>query len=156
MGSADQVHNSIDNLEARQLKTEKVNHALLKLICDRMLAPSIVNSTKWHEFVHTLDENITTASGSTISDKFVTTEAAYIRSQSIKVLSELSQLTLTFDGGTTRGGESVYTVHVTDPATREAYLIEGNEATGVSHTGEHIETVLDKVCLCIQDIIIHI
>ncbi|KAG9092594.1 hypothetical protein FRC07_011620, partial [Ceratobasidium sp. 392] len=142
--SANKDHDPIDKLEALQLKTEKVNHALLKLICDRMLALSIVDSVKWHEFVHTLDENITTASRSTISESFVTTKAAYIHRESIKTLSELSNLTLTFDGGTTWGGESIYTVHITDPVTREAYLIEGNEATGVSHTGEHIKEILDK------------
>ncbi|KAG9125438.1 hypothetical protein FRC07_007598 [Ceratobasidium sp. 392] len=113
----------MDNLEVIRLKPEKVNHALLKLICDRMLAPSIVDSAKWHEFVRTLDENITTASGSTMSENLVTTEAAYIRSEPIKILSELSNLTLTFDEGATQAGESIYTVHATDPVTREAYLV---------------------------------
>ncbi|KAG9081011.1 hypothetical protein FRC06_005913, partial [Ceratobasidium sp. 370] len=125
---------TMDDAEAIQLKTEKVNHTLLQLICDRMLVPSIVDCEKWHNFVHALDANITTASGSTVADNFVMTEAAYIRNKSVEKLSKLSNLTLSFDGGTTRGGESIYTVHATDPATREAYLIEGNEASGVSHT----------------------
>lgn len=91
-----------------------------------------------------------TASGSTIADSFITTEAAYVRSESIKKLSKLQNLTLSFDGGTTRSGESVYTVHVTDPLKREAYLIEGNEETGVSHTAEHIQDILNKVCMCVN------
>jgi hypothetical protein len=137
----------IEDAQARQLKTDKVNHALLKVLCDRMIPPSIVDSSKWREFVHSLDENINTASGTTISVNFVTTEAAFVRSESIKKLSQLNNLTLSFDGGTTRGGESVYTVHVTDPSTREAHLVECSEETGVSHTAEHIRGVLDKVCM---------
>ncbi|KAF8601985.1 hypothetical protein BDV93DRAFT_474979, partial [Ceratobasidium sp. AG-I] len=134
----------LENPEALRQKTEKVNHALLKLLCDRMIPPSVVDCPKWKDFVHSLDENIDTASGSTIAVKFVTTEAAFICGESIKRLSQLQNLTLSFDGGTTRGGESVYTVHVTDPLTREAHLVECSEETGVSHTAEHIRSVLDK------------
>lgn len=115
-----------------------------------MIPPSVVDSPKWQEFIHALDESFTTASGSTIADNCVTTEAAYVRVESIKKLSQCENLTLSFDGGTTRGGESVYTVHVTDPTTREAYLIEGSEQTGVSHTAEHIRGILDKVCMRIH------
>ena len=134
-----------EDAEARQTKTEKVNHALLKLLCDRMIPPSVVDCPKRRDFVHLLDKNIDTASGTKIEVNFMTTEAAFVRSESLKKLSELKNLTLSFDGGTTRGGESVYTVHVTDPTTREAHLVECSEETGVSHTAEHIQGALDKV-----------
>ncbi|CEL56164.1 hypothetical protein RSOLAG1IB_11852 [Rhizoctonia solani AG-1 IB] len=132
------------NPDALRQKEERVNHALLKLICDRMIPPVVVDCLRWREFVASLDENVNTASGSTISDNFVTTEAEYIREESRKLLSQNEHLTLSYDGGTTRGHESVYTVHVTIPSSRDALLMDGNEASGVSHTAEHICTVLDK------------
>ncbi|CAE6474138.1 unnamed protein product [Rhizoctonia solani] len=126
-------------------KEDRVNHALLKLICDCMILPVVVDCLQWREFVASLDESVNMASGSTISDNFVTTEAKYIRKESRKLLSQNEHLMLLYDGGTTRGYESVYTVHVTVPSTCNALLMDGNEASGVSHTAEHICTVLDKI-----------
>jgi hypothetical protein len=110
-----------------------------------MIPPSAVDCLRWREFIATLDENVSTASGSTIADNFVTTEAAFVWKESMSLLSQSDNLTLSYDGGTTRGHESVYTVHATVPSTREAHLIDGNEASGVSHTAEHLCKLLDKV-----------
>ncbi|KAG8752176.1 hypothetical protein FRC11_008645, partial [Ceratobasidium sp. 423] len=129
--------------EIRQ-KTERVNHALLKWLCDRMIPPSAVDCLRWQEFVATLDDNVTTASGTTIAENYVAAEAAYIRQESVKLLSQSDNLTLSFDGGTTRGHESVYTVHATVPTTRDAHLLDGDEASGVSHTAEHLCGILNK------------
>ncbi|GJE84361.1 hypothetical protein PsYK624_004370 [Phanerochaete sordida] len=53
-------------------------------------------------------------------------------------------LTITFDGNSTRGKQSVYTVHVTDPE-RRVFLLEGDEKSAISHTQERIYEVLKKV-----------
>ncbi|KAH7337956.1 hypothetical protein B0J17DRAFT_628537 [Rhizoctonia solani] len=70
--------------------------------------------------------------------------AKYIRKESRKLLSQHEHLTLSYDGGTTRGHESVYTIHTMIHSTCDALLMDGNEASEVSHTTEHICTVLDK------------
>ncbi|QRW12240.1 hypothetical protein RhiLY_11239 [Ceratobasidium sp. AG-Ba] len=127
-----------------QQREDTINHALLKFLCDRMIAPSAVDCSRWREFIEAIDPSVHTASASTIADSFVTTEAAYIHEASVRELSQHDHLTLSYDGGTTRKHESVYTVHITNPATREAHIMEGNEASGVSHTAEHICSVIDK------------
>ncbi|QRV92908.1 hypothetical protein RhiJN_20926 [Ceratobasidium sp. AG-Ba] len=127
-----------------QQREDTINHALLKFLCDRMIAPSAVDCSRWREFIEAIDPSVHTASASTIADSFVTTEAAYIHEASVHELSQHDHLTLSYDGGTTRKHESVYTVHITNPATREAHIMEGNEASGVSHTAEHICSVIDK------------
>ncbi|QRW16066.1 hypothetical protein RhiXN_04067 [Rhizoctonia solani] len=109
-------------------KEERANHALLKWLCDCMIPPSAVDCLQWREFVATLDDNVRTASGTTILDSFVTTKAAFIHQESVKLLSQSNNLTLSFDV----------------PSTRDAHLLDGNEATGVSHTAEHLCAVLDK------------
>lgn len=131
--------------ETQPHKNSRANHALLKWLCDRMIPPSAVDSPRWRDLVSVLDPSTSTASGTTITDNFVTTEAAFVHQESVNQLSEGKHLTLSYDGGTTRKHESVYTVHVTDPSTRSAHLMEGNEASGVSHTAEHICSILDKV-----------
>lgn len=124
----------------------RVNHALLKWLCDRMIPPSAVDCLRWRELIDTLNPDVGTASGTTIVDNFITTESAYIHQDSVDALANQELLTLSYDGGTTRRHESVYTVHVTTPTTREAHLMEGSEASGVSHTPEHLCSVLDRVC----------
>lgn len=131
--------------ESQPEKNMRANHALLKWLCDRMIPPSAVDNPRWRDLISALDPNASTASGTTITDSFVTSEAAHIHQESITQLSQEEQLTLSYDGGTTRKHESVYTVHVTTPSTRSAHLMEGNEASGVSHTAEHICSILDKV-----------
>ncbi|KEP46915.1 DUF659 family protein [Rhizoctonia solani 123E] len=143
-GAGDTTSVSLLTTEEIRQKEERVNHALLKWLCDRLIPPSAVDCLRWREFVAALDDNVSTASGSTISDNFITTEAAYIRKESVGLLSKSNNLTLSYDGGTTRGHESVYTVHATVPSTRYAYLLDGSEASGVSHTAEHLCRVLNK------------
>jgi len=64
-----------------------------------------------------------------------------------KLLQKKQHLTISYDGGSTCAVKSIYSVHVTTPETRESYFIKGNEASGLSHTGEHIQDLLLKVCL---------
>jgi hypothetical protein len=144
-GQGSDTMDTPSTLQMRKQKEEKVNHALLKWLRDRMIPPSAVDCLRWRELVGTVDGEVSTASGTTIADNFVTTEAAYIHGESVKILSQQEHLTLSYDGGTTRRHESVYTVHVTTPLTRDAHLMEGNEASGVSHTAEHVCSVIDKV-----------
>ncbi|KAG6815701.1 hypothetical protein H0H92_003233, partial [Tricholoma furcatifolium] len=60
-------------------------------------------------------------------------EQESVRQQVLNFLSTKSHLTLTFDGGDTRGGDIFYTVHVTTP-DRESFLVEGQESTRALHT----------------------
>ena len=112
-----------------------------------MVPPSAVDCLRWRELVCALDPDTNTASGTTIANDFISSEAAYIHQQSVEFLSQQEQLTLSFDGGTTRKHEFVYTAHVTAPLTRELHLMEGNEATGISHTAKHLCGVIDKASM---------
>lgn len=90
------------NPETQQLQNTRVNHALIKWLCDRMIPPSAVDCLRWRELISALNPDVNTASGTTIADNFVTTEAAYIHQESVNVLSQQEQLMLSYDGGTTR------------------------------------------------------
>ncbi|KAF8176825.1 ribonuclease H-like domain-containing protein [Mycena galopus ATCC 62051] len=63
---------------------------------------------------------------------------------SLQKLKNCDNVTISYDGGTTKGHQSIYTVHVTT-AERATHLIKGDKASGFSHTGEHIKKVLMEV-----------
>jgi len=48
------------------------------------------------------------------------------------MLSKVKNLTISYDGSTTKAVESIYMIHITTPCIWQAYLIEGNEASGVT------------------------
>ena len=65
--------------------------------------------------------------------------------EAIKKLSKMKNLTISYDGGTTKHVESIYTIHVTTPGSHQSYLIEGSEKFGLSHTGPQIKKEILKV-----------
>ena len=91
------------------------------------------------------DPSMQTASATTFVQTYIPAEATRITEQVIGKLQRIKNLTISFDGGTTRAVQSIYTVHIITPVDRVAYLVEGNSASDVSHTTEHISKVLMKV-----------
>ena len=123
----------------------KLNHLVLKLICVRGLVPDLIDSTEWREFVlEATKGRYESASSTTFLTSYIPSEASHIRKLQYQRLQTLRNLTITFDGGTTRKPQSVYTVHITT-IDRKVYFMEGHEASGESHTAEHIKDFLFTV-----------
>ena len=123
----------------------KLNHLVLKLICVRGLVPDLVDSPEWREFVlEATKGRYESASSTTFLTSYIPSEASHIRKLQYQRLQTLRNLTITFDGGTTRKPQSVYTVHITT-IDRKVYFMEGHEASGESHTAEHIKDFLFTV-----------
>lgn len=74
-------------------------------------------------------------------------ESARIRTLYVEDLRKKKNLTISFDGGTGIRPLSFTTIHVTTPDTWEPYLMEGIEASGISHTGKYYFEELNKVYL---------
>lgn len=130
-----------------QLNT-RFNSAVLRFICAGNLPPSIVKLREWHDMISIANSVLKTLSATTFSDSAIPKEAAYVLEKTYEHLRKGRNHTLTFDGATTRYPQSVYTVHVTTAKSREAYLVAGNEASTVAHTGEHLRDVLVPVGPC--------
>ena len=136
--------------EGKKARALKINQAVLNLICGTGIPPTIVDTDEWKNFISTIDNGVSTFSSTSFVDTYIPGEAARITEEKIQMLSKVKNLTISYDGGTTKAVESIYTIHVTTPRQRQAYLIEGNEASGVSHTGPQIANELFKV-----DFILH-
>ena len=131
--------------EAKKARALKINQAVLNLICGTGIPPTIVDTDEWKNVMSTIDNSVVTYGSTSFVDTYIPGEAARITEEKIRMLSKLKNLTISYDGGTTKAVESIYTIHVTTPRRRQAYLIEGNEASGVSHSGPQIAEELFKV-----------
>jgi hypothetical protein len=67
-----------------------------------------------------------------------------VKAKQIEYLKTQDNLTISFDGGTSRGKEAFWTIHVSTPA-RKVYFINGREATAESHTAVWIKDFVLEV-----------
>jgi hypothetical protein len=77
-------------------------------------------------------------------DSHITLEAEHVRGLQLEELKSESFLSLSFNGGTLQSGKSVYTLHATTSSGR-VVLLEGQDRTGVSHTGQWIADFILQV-----------
>ncbi|ETW75128.1 hypothetical protein HETIRDRAFT_331498 [Heterobasidion irregulare TC 32-1] len=118
---------------------------MLHLVCAAGLAPSIVDYNEWKEMIGIANPRIKTISLTTLSDILIPHKASFVQQETIKELKLSDNLTISYDGGTTRLKELIYTFHATTSDPRKAYLLEGNEASGESHTAKHIAAILERL-----------
>ena len=99
--------------------------------------------------VHSFDASADTNSSTKSANTCIPAEAICVMDKVIVHLKKFNNLTISFNGGTTWATESIYTIHITTPQSHQAYLIEGSERSGESHTSKQIADKLLKVT-CFQ------
>ena len=130
---------------AEQL-TERVNHAIVKLLCVCGVPPTIVDSDEWKNLMHTLNPRYRLTPSTQFVEKFIPREAAHVRQLMAERLQKHDNLTLTFDGNSTRNADSIYLVHYTTPDDRRSYLVHGYKGSDERHTREWVKGIIVKVC----------
>ncbi|KAG2344902.1 hypothetical protein BDR05DRAFT_998906 [Suillus weaverae] len=130
--------------------------AIVKLICAAAIPPTLVDYVEWKEIFLIANKAYHPSSGNLIADKHIPGEAAHVRILSIEFLKTRFNLTISYDGSTMKRPQSAYMVHFTTPDGC-SFLIEGEESSDTSHTGEHIAHMLlnamDLVsCFCFSGI----
>lgn len=114
------------------------NFAVMRLFTSCHLPANILDRKVWKNLVSAANPRLDTFSSTTLHDVHIAQEAARSRKMSIDTLRCLENLTLSFDGGTTESRQSVYTLHVTTPDTRDSHFLVGDESSGMSHTADYI------------------
>lgn len=130
----------------RKALNQKLNHHVLKLICIRGVVPSLIDSPEWKDFTADANPKYHPASSTTFMTSYIPAEASHIRKIQYTRLQQETNLSITYDGGTTRKPQSVYTVHITT-IERKVYFIEGHEASRENHTAEHIKEFIYAVSM---------
>ncbi|KAF9031322.1 ribonuclease H-like domain-containing protein [Panaeolus papilionaceus] len=90
------------------------------------------------------------ASRDKLEGEHIIGEAERILELQVEFLKTQKNITVSCDGGTSRGKESFWTVHMS--VVQKVFLMEMREATAVSHTGEWIKSlVLERISAVTSD-----
>jgi hypothetical protein len=126
---------------------------VLKLVCVGGIPPSKVDSKEWKTMWKHGNPDYEPASAAVLTESQIPNEAARIETLQLEHLRTCDNLTLTFDGNTTKLPQSVYTAHVITP-DRRVFLVEGDESSAESHTGEKIHEILKQVSMLIFSMVL--
>lgn len=137
------VHSYFSAQGRKDLKANG-DHALMCLVVNNSLSANIVDSPEFKDYSMVLNPTYQPASSQVLNDKLIPVEAARIRVAILKYLRTCRNLTISFDGGKVRRPQAVYTVHATTP-DRRTFILELDDAGGLSHTAHYIVDLLDRV-----------
>ncbi|KAG8993370.1 hypothetical protein FRB94_010824 [Tulasnella sp. JGI-2019a] len=86
----------------------------------------------------------TPASATTLQDSHIPQQATFVREKQMVYLRTQENLTISFDGGTTRKPQSVYTMHVITPDCR-VLLYKGDQSSAISHDAGYVKGLICDV-----------
>ena len=125
-------------IKGRADRDEAINLAIIKFICAAGLPTHIISYQEWTDLLNLLCPSYHPPNRSMLEDDLIVSEANKVRRNILTQLKNEWNLTISFDGGTSRGRDSYWTIHVSTEE-RKVHLIETVLATDVSHTAEWIE-----------------
>ncbi|KAG9109345.1 hypothetical protein FRC07_008337, partial [Ceratobasidium sp. 392] len=143
---------SVAQSEGRKAKQARFDLKVINFVCATQIPPRIVDYPEFHSMISEANTQLKPKSASYLAYGQIPMESARIRTETVKMLRGQKNLTISFDGGTAISPRSFTTIHVTTADPREAYLMEGVDASGASHMGKYYFEELDKV---IKEIGIH-
>lgn len=114
---------------------KQITLAITELFCVCGLPLSLASSSAWKNVFVYADPTYRPPDRTALSNKWIPTEADRIYIKMIQELKGHNDLTLSLDGGTSRSGESFWTLHVSTPLS-QVHLLQVQEATAELHTGD--------------------
>lgn len=131
----------------RQQRHRKADRKLVYLFCVGGLATHVSQLDVFIDFCHGLDSTYHVPNRTEIEEDLIVLEQVRVMTSNLKELEDEEDMTISADGGTTKGTKEAYwTVHVST-VKRKVYLLECQEATAVSHSAEWIRDLVLKVRL---------
>jgi hypothetical protein len=144
-GSASQPSvSSTVSTEGRKATQTRFDFNLVNFLCAAQLAPSKIDIPEFDILVSQANINLLAKHSSYVASAQIPMESARIRRLSVKDLKGRRNLTISFDGGTAVRPLSFTTIHITTLDTQQVHLMEGIEASGISHTAKYYFEELEK------------
>ena len=128
----------------RDERHKRLDFAVLLLICVAGLPTHIVSRPEWRRMLAVADPTYMPATQEKLETEQIVSKVENVMAKQLEYLRTQEDLTISCDGGTTKGREAFWTIHVSTPK-RKVYLMEGHEATSESHTGVWIKNLVLKV-----------
>jgi hypothetical protein len=129
----------------RKDRHQKLDLAVVKLICCSGIPSYISDLDSWKCLFAFADPSYKPASRAQLEEVHIIGEAESIHEIQLAYLRTQQNITVSCDGGTTKGREAFWTLHMST-AERKVFLIDVREATAVSHTAIWIKNFVLEVC----------
>jgi hypothetical protein len=134
----------------RAERHKRLDFAILLLICAAGLPTYLVSRPEWRRVFMIADSTYTPATREKLETEQIVNEAENVAEKQREFLKTQENLTISCDGGTSRGRNAFWTIHVSTPK-RKVYLMECREATSESHTGVWIKNFVLEVRVNLLD-----
>ena len=128
----------------RKDRHQMLDLAIVKLFCCSGIPTHIAEIPVWKALLVYADPSYTPASRATLEEVHIPGEAENIHEIQLAYLKTQENITVSCDGGTTRGKEAFWTIHMST-LDRQVYLMDVREATSVSHTAVWIKNIVLEV-----------
>ncbi|KAJ3793831.1 ribonuclease H-like domain-containing protein [Lentinula aff. detonsa] len=125
----------------------------MQLLCCDSIPLHVLDSPRWKNLIEYLCRNgpnrsYTPVSSTHMATSVIPNEASLVRKLTLEQLKNERNLTVTFDGGSIRKPQSIYTTHVTTE-DRITYFWDGDEASDKSHNSEYVNQVIDQTVVAV-------
>jgi hypothetical protein len=117
----------------RKERHRKLDLAVVKLICCSGIPSHISDLDAWKGVFTYADPTYKPASHAKLEETHIIGEAESIHEIQLAYLKTQQNNTVSCDGGTTKGREAFWTLHMST-ADRKVFLMDVREATAVSHS----------------------
>ena len=130
--------------QGRQKTHNALDLAIVKFFCVARIPPAIADLDVWKNLFRIPLPSYVPASRTRLMDDHIMSEQERVRQLQLQHLKTQRHISISFDGGALRSGESFYTVHATTVA-RDVMLLEGQDGTSEAHTGVWIAELVLQV-----------
>lgn len=130
----------------RKERHEKIDLVILILVCCAGIPTFITQQNVWKDVFSLADPTYVPASRAKLEEVQIVGEAESIQQIQIAYLKTQNNITVSCDGGTTRGRKAFWTLHMSTE-DRKVYLMDVREATAESHTAVWIKSYVLEACL---------
>jgi hypothetical protein len=127
----------LSRAEAIAAMQQRVDHLITLLICVCGVSPHVIRSSVWKSLMAALNPHYNVTCETTFTDTHIPREAALVRRKQIDILSEIRNLTLSYDGNTVRKNKGFYSAHATTPE-RATYFLNAHQGDDEAHTAKWI------------------
>lgn len=130
--------------KGRDHRQAQMDLAHVRLFCGGGIPLYMASREEWKWAWQLADPLLIIPNASKLEDVLVPGEQEVVKGRQCALLAMKNNLTISYDGGTSAGRESFWTICVSGD-DRVVYFMEGREATSESHTAEWIRDLAMEV-----------
>lgn len=132
----------------RKERHAKIDLAVVILVCCTGIPSFIAEQRVWKDVFGMADPTYVPATRAKLEEVQIVGEAENIQQIQLAYLKTQNNITVSCDGGTTRGRNAFWTLHMSTE-DRKVYLMDVREATAESHMAVWIKSYVLEACLLV-------